>query len=120
MTEIHEQLAAAAREVARLAGGAEAGRLDDPTPCPDYTVRELTAHLLQEIVLHGWDLAAATGQTPQFPDEVAATVLSWLDHGEDTSQEAGWYRSSVPTDSALPLDRAVGRSGRDPAWRPPA
>jgi hypothetical protein len=70
-------------------------------------------------VLHGWDLAAGTGQTARFSEEAAATVLSWLERGEDTSQEAGWYQSPVPTARASTLDRAVARSGRDPAWRAP-
>ncbi|MFD7160517.1 maleylpyruvate isomerase N-terminal domain-containing protein [Kribbella sp. NPDC059898] len=75
MTEIHEQLAVAAREADRLAGAVDPDRLGDSTPCPEYDVRSLIAHLMQEIVLHSWDLAVATGQTPQFPDEVSATVL---------------------------------------------
>jgi hypothetical protein len=71
---------------------------------------------MQEIVLHSWDLAAATGQTPRFPDEVAATVLRWLEHDEDTEPANGWYDSPVPTASSSLLDRAVARSGRDPNW----
>ena len=65
MTEVHEQLAEAAREAARLASGAGADQLADRTPCPDYDVRALIVHLMQEIVLHSWDLAAATRQVPK-------------------------------------------------------
>jgi hypothetical protein len=116
MTGIHEQLGVAAEEAARLARSVDSAQLTGPTPCPEYDVGALAAHLMQEIVLHGWDLAAATGQTPRFPDEVAATVLRWLERGEDTSQAGGWYRSPVPTASSSPLERAVARSGRDPNW----
>lgn len=119
MTEIHEQLAAAAEEAARLARGVHAAQLTGPTPCPEYDLRALAAHLLEEIVLHSWDLAAATRQTPQFPDEVAATVLRWLDQDPDAKWDDGWYRRAVPTASISPLDRAVAQSGRDPAWRIP-
>lgn len=116
MTQIHEQLAAAADEVARLARGADPARLAGPTPCPDYDVGALAAHLLQEIVLHGWDLAAATGQTPGFPDEIAATVLRRLDDERRADESGEWYRDPVPAPGASPLDQAVARSGRDPNW----
>ena len=118
MTELHKQLAVAAQEAARLARSVDLTQLADPTPCPDYDVRALAAHLMQEIVLHSWDLAAATGQAPKFPDEVTATVLHWLERDEDAMRADGWYQSPVPTASTSLLDRAVARSGRDPNWRP--
>ena len=118
MTELHKQLAVAAQEAARLARSVDLTQLADPTPCPDYDVRALAAHLMQEIVLHSWDLAAATGQAPKFPDEVTATVLRWLERDEDAMRADGWYQSPVPTASTSLLDRAVARSGRDPNWRP--
>lgn len=116
MTEIHEQLALAAQEAARLARAVNVTQLDDATPCPGYDVRALAAHLLQEIVLHGWDLAAATGQAPSFPDEIAGTVLRWIDDDEDAKRAGEWYQAPLPTVSTSPLDRAVARSGRDPDW----
>lgn len=91
--------------------------LGAPTPCPEYDVRALAAHLMQEIVLHGWDLAAATRQAPGFPEEVAATVLRWIDGGEDAKRADGWYQGPVPTASTSLLDRAAAQSGRDPNWR---
>jgi hypothetical protein len=48
MTEIHEQLALAAGEAARLARNVDASRLDDPTPCLEYDARDLAAHSMQE------------------------------------------------------------------------
>lgn len=117
MTEIHEQLAAAAQEVARLARGADPAQLADATPCPGYDVRALAVHLMQELVLHGWDLAAATGQTPTFSDEITASVMGWLEQEEDAKRAGRWYQGPVPTTSTSLLDRAVARSGRDPGWR---
>jgi hypothetical protein len=119
MTEIHEQLAAAALEAACLARAVDPAQLGDPTPCPDYDVRAMIAHLMQEIVLHSWDLAAATGQTASFPDDVVATVLQRLDIEQDPKRNDDWYQPSVPTTSSELLDRAVARSGRDPSWRRP-
>jgi hypothetical protein len=117
MSQIHEQLGMAAQEAARLARGVHAAQLSAPTPCPDYDVRALAAHLMQDIVLHSWDLAAATGQKPRFPDDVTGTVLHSLEHGENTGSGAGWYQKPVPTGSSSLLDQAVARSGRDPNWQ---
>lgn len=72
-------------------------------------------HLMQEIVLHGWDLAVATGQTPAFPPEASTTVLQWLDSDGEDMSPGKWYEPPVPTSHTSPLDRAVARSGRDPA-----
>jgi hypothetical protein len=117
MTEIYEQLALASQEAARLARGVNVAHLNDATPCPGYNVRALAAHLMQEIVLHSWDLAAATQQTPRFPEEIAATVLQWIEDDEDAKRADDWYQAPVPTASTSLLDRAVARSGRDPNWR---
>ncbi|TDB91084.1 hypothetical protein E1264_02800 [Actinomadura sp. KC216] len=117
MADICEQLAIAAQEAARLARGVNSTQLTDRTPCPEYDLRALAAHLMQEIVLHSWDLAAATRQVPRFPDEVAATVLRWLEHEQDAKRADDWYERPVPTASTSVLDRAVALSGRDPKWR---
>lgn len=105
-------------EAARLAGGVDPARLGEQTPCPDYDVHALIAHLMQEIVLHSWDLAVASGQTPRFPDDVAATVLHRLDTEMAPDQYPDWYGTPTSTASESLLDRAVARSGRDPGWQP--
>lgn len=117
MTEIHDQLAAAALEAARLARAVSPAQFSDRTPCPDYDVRALIEHLMQEIVLHSWDLAVATGQTPRFPDDVVTTVLHRLDTEMSPGQYPDWYGTPARTASDSLLDRAVARSGRDPLWQ---
>jgi hypothetical protein len=116
MTEIYDQLALAAEEAARLARGVNVTQLNDATPCPGYDVHALAAHLIQEIVLHSWDLAAATQQAPRFPEEIAATALHWIENDEDAKRAGDWYQAPVPTASTSLLNRAVARSGRDPNW----
>lgn len=113
MTDLHEQLAIAAREAIRLAGRVDPEQFDNPTPCPAYDVRALIAHLMQEIVLHSWDLAVATGQQPVIPDEVAETVLRWLDSGGEDLTSGKWYAAPVPPGDDSPLARAAALSGRD-------
>jgi len=75
-----------------------------------------------ELVLHGWDLAVATGQ----PFEVARPNLeaSWqmVSQTPDTPEaRQGLFGPvvAVPTDASL-LDRVLGGAGRDPQWVAPA
>jgi uncharacterized protein (TIGR03086 family) len=75
---------------------------------------------LDEVVVHGWDLARATGQ-PYSSHE--ASVLACL--GFATSFEPppeagrGPFGPPVPVpDSAPALDRLAGATGRDPGWAP--
>lgn len=77
---------------------------------------------LDEIVLHGWDLAAATGQDfhPD-PDAVAACLeftASMSAPGQEQSRQ-GLFGPVVPVpDDAATFDRVLGFAGRDPRWTP--
>lgn len=72
---------------------------------------------LDEIVLHSWDLARATGQ----PFEVAPDLLEIV-HGFVSSigpddRDGSLFGAAVEVDSNAPLlERVLGLSGRDPAW----
>ncbi|MFJ4986871.1 TIGR03086 family metal-binding protein [Streptomyces sp. NPDC088732] len=75
---------------------------------------------LNELLVHGWDLARATGQDYR-PDpaglEAALALLTPFTAGSDGS---GPFGRPVPVPpSAPPLDRLVALTGRDPGWRPP-
>ncbi|WP_426500417.1 TIGR03086 family metal-binding protein [Streptomyces sp. D54] len=202
----------AARRIVALLGPLDDGRLDDPTPCPDYAVRELLGHLtglatafrdaarkdlgastavppdaalpvldddwrevlprrleevaaawrspdawtgvtraggvelpgevagavaLNELVVHGWDLARSTGQ-PYAAGEAelraCEALLAPAEDGPDGPAEDGGAEDggagdgpdggslfgppvAVPGDAPL-LDRVVALSGRRPDWRP--
>jgi uncharacterized protein (TIGR03086 family) len=75
---------------------------------------------LDEIVIHGWDLAVATGQDAGYDgpelDAVYETVQSFRAGGIE-----GIFgpEVAVPTDAPL-LDRILGVTGRTPGWRPAA
>jgi uncharacterized protein (TIGR03086 family) len=72
-----------------------------------------------EFVVHGWDVAAGSGQTLDVSPELAATVLEGVSAIAQMGRDGGWYGAEVPVaDSAPTLDRALGASGRDPAWTP--
>lgn len=75
---------------------------------------------LDEVVLHGWDLAAATGQ-PYQPDEdaIAAAAGFCAQIPDQPEARDGLFGPRVDVGAdASPLHRLLGLSGRDPAWRP--
>ncbi|MFZ0139603.1 MAG: TIGR03086 family metal-binding protein [Aeromicrobium sp.] len=74
---------------------------------------------LDEIAIHGWDLAVATGQ-PYDPDDATAAVV----HGfllesrkEPVPEELFGPVVDVSADARL-FDQALGLAGRDPGWPP--
>lgn len=77
---------------------------------------------MNELVVHGWDLARATGQAYTVDAPTADAVLVFLEQSaEETGGQGtpGLFGPVVPVPADAPaLDRAVGLSGRDPAWRP--
>lgn len=79
--------------------------------------------ILWEYVVHGWDLATATGQ-PWSPSEQACEASLGFAPAMLTDDYQGegkpfGPRVTVP-DDAPALDRLLGLSGRDPSWTPPA
>ncbi len=178
-------LAPAVAPTAAVVRAVPADRLDAPTPCGDWTVRQLVAHLLEwgpvleaaarkepaapapadvdldrleaqlaalavawsrpeawagvtrvggptelpasmiggmvvgEIVVHGWDLARATGQDVEWPVDLLEYLHNEVEKTADMGREMGVYGAPVPVaDTAPILDRVLGLTGRDPGWRP--
>lgn len=108
-----EELARAWREPSAWEGVASAGGLEMPGG-----VAAVVA--LDELVVHGWDLAAATGQ-PFVPDPAALDAAEGFCASipDDPEARNGLFGPRVPVAEAAPqLDRVVGLSGRDPGWRP--
>jgi uncharacterized protein (TIGR03086 family) len=75
-----------------------------------------------ELVVHGWDVARATGQPYDPEPEVLDAAKGFLvmvaspdaPAGPDVAFGPSWQ---VPDDAPL-LDRIVGLAGRDPGWSP--
>ncbi len=78
---------------------------------------------LDELVLHGWDLARATGQDFRCDPASTAAVLAFtsaLAQPEAEAGRAGLFGPAVKVAEDGPaFDRALGFAGRDPAWAPP-
>jgi uncharacterized protein (TIGR03086 family) len=73
---------------------------------------------LTEVVIHGWDLARATGQAYDVDPGIAEAVLATVAEFTAQGPVEGLYGPAVPiADDAPVLDRLIALSGRDPAWR---
>lgn len=71
---------------------------------------------LDELVLHGWDLARATGQ-PFEPDPTSVEIVHGFTAQFGESGAEGLFGPTVPVAPDAPLfDRALGNAGRDPGW----
>lgn len=71
-----------------------------------------------ELLIHGWDLARATGQPHAGGPAVTEAVYAFLRQAaEEPDRGGGLFGPPAPVPSgAPPLHRAVGLSGRDPGW----
>ena len=77
---------------------------------------------LDELVIHGWDVARASGQAYDCDSPSLAAVHGFVAAFSGLGQEAereGLFgpEVEVPADAPL-LDRVIGLTGRDPAWSP--
>jgi uncharacterized protein (TIGR03086 family) len=112
---LHE-LAESWRDPTAYGGITQAGPVDLPGE-----VAALVA--LNEVVVHGWDLARATGQAYD-PDPVAVAACAGFVAGfeppEGADSDGGLFGPPVAVpDEAPALDRLIGRTGRDPGWTAP-
>jgi uncharacterized protein (TIGR03086 family) len=113
ITENLAELAAAWREPAAYDGMTLAGPIEMPG-----SVAALVA--LDEIVVHGWDIARATGQRYPADLDAVAACLAWVE-GFTVPEGAGDgpFGPPVAVPAGAPaLDRLIGLTGRDPAWTP--
>lgn len=74
---------------------------------------------LNELVLHGWDLARSTGQPYGAEEAHLRNTLALLaDLGDDPPATSPFGPPVPVADDAPLVDRAVARSGRSPKWQP--
>ena len=75
--------------------------------------------VLDELVIHGWDLARAIGSPDGYDGPGLEAVLATVQQFRASGIE-GLFGPEVPTASDAPLlDRILGVTGRDPGWQPP-
>lgn len=110
-------LAKAWREPSAWEGLTEAGGLRMPADLAGVVA-------LDELVLHGWDLARATGQSFSSTPANTAAVLEFTRGSalpERAASREGLFGPVVDVaDDAPDFHRALGYAGRDPDWSAPA
>jgi uncharacterized protein (TIGR03086 family) len=111
-----DAMAAAWRDPAAWTGMTQAGGIDLPGE-----VAGLVA--LDERVVHGWDVARASGQDYDCDraslEAVRGFVAQFSGPGME-EQRRGLFGPEVPVSDDAPLiDQVVGMAGRDPAWSRP-
>jgi uncharacterized protein (TIGR03086 family) len=115
-TRIPRDLAALARawrEPGAWTGMTRIASMDAPAEMVGATAAD-------ELVVHGWDVARATGQPYEAEPEMLAVAGAFLDAFATPDAPAGPEVAFGPArllpDSEPPLDRLVAMAGRDPAW----
>ena len=90
------------------------GVMGDATPAAD-----VGAMLIMEMVLHGWDVAQATGQEYTCEAPAAEAVLKTVQAQAELFRKYDGFKDAINVpDDASALDRALALSGRDPQWKP--
>ncbi|MEU7531859.1 TIGR03086 family metal-binding protein [Saccharothrix sp. NPDC042600] len=70
-----------------------------------------------EFVVHGWDLARATGQTPEWDAKLLDYLLVEVEKSARQGRDMGIYGPEVEVpDTAPTLHRVLALTGRDPHW----
>ena len=78
---------------------------------------------IADFVVHGWDIAKATGQSTDLDPEIGRLALDWAREnlqpefrGDEASGRAFGAEVPVPHDAPL-HDRLAGFFGRNPGWQ---
>jgi uncharacterized protein (TIGR03086 family) len=106
-------LAAAWSDPAAWDGMTQVGGIDLPGQVAGWVA-------LHELVLHGWDIARATGHPYALDEASLATTFATLRHmypPEHPERRTGIFGPPLDVGpDTPPLDRVVAFSGRDPGW----
>jgi uncharacterized protein (TIGR03086 family) len=113
-TEIPDRLANLAeawRDPAAYTGTTQAGPVE-------MNADEAALVALDEVTVHAWDLAAATGQDYD-ADPGAVEACAQFVAAFDGPTDDGLFGPPVDVPESAPaLDRLLGATGRDPGWSP--
>jgi uncharacterized protein (TIGR03086 family) len=107
-----ETLAAAWRDEAAWAGMTQAGGQDLPAEVAGVIA-------LDEVIVHGWDIAVASGQRFSCEQPLLEAAYGFVQQSvaQNPQGTPGLFGPPVPVpDDAPLLHRLLGLAGRDPAW----
>ena len=105
-------LAEAWRDAAAWAGMTRAGGVDLPADVAGVVA-------LDELVIHGWDLAKAIHMPAGYDGPGLEAVYSTVQQFSASGIEGLFGPPVAVPDDAPVLDRILGLAGRDPRWEPP-
>jgi len=111
LTVVLEDLAIAWRAPSAWEGTAQAGGVTLPAV-------EMGTVAVNELIMHGWDLARATGQEYAADPRLLEPLIEFLSQGPPEGTPGLFGPVVVVEDEADLLDQAVSLAGRDPRWRP--
>ncbi|HET6478640.1 MAG TPA: TIGR03086 family metal-binding protein, partial [Actinoplanes sp.] len=107
-----EDLATAWKDPAAWTGTPQAGGVTMPATALGHVA-------VNELIMHSWDLARATGQE-YFVDPRTLEILIEFLAQFPAEGSPGLFGPVVPLDDeATLLDQALALAGRDAKWRPP-
>jgi uncharacterized protein (TIGR03086 family) len=108
-----KELAAAWRDPAAWTGMTRAGGVNLPGELAGVIA-------LDEVIVHGWDVAVASGQSFSGEPQLLEAAYGFVKQSaaENPQGTPGFFGPPVPVADGAPLlDRLIGLTGRDPAWR---
>lgn len=110
-----DELARAWRRESAWKGRVSAGGIE--MAAPDNAVVAV-----EELTVHGWDLARATGQQLRIDDTQLDVVDRFFDlfAGDMPAGEGPFGPVTPVQEGASRLDHVLAQTGRVPTWRPPA
>lgn len=106
-----DELVAAWREPAAWEGMTQAGGFTFPAA-------EAGRVALNELTVHGWDLARATGQTYTCDTATLEVAYAVLEPSKDADRGGAFGPAVEAAPNAPLLDRVIALSGRHPSWTP--
>jgi uncharacterized protein (TIGR03086 family) len=105
-----EELSTAWRDPAAWSGTASVGGVTLPAT-------DMGIFGMNELVVHGWDLARATGQDFAADPRALEVLADFLSRGP-AEGTPGLFGPKVPNTDDDPLPQVISLTGRDPSWRP--
>ncbi|GLY96805.1 TIGR03086 family metal-binding protein [Actinoplanes sp. NBRC 103695] len=109
MPVLLEELATAWKDPVAWTGTATAGGVTLPAA-------EMGLVAMDEVVLHSWDLAQATGQEMAADPRILESLLEFISRGPERGVPGLFGPAVEADDEATLLDLVVARAGRDPRW----
>ena len=83
----------------------------------DERLEEYVLQLAADHLIHGWDLAVATGGDPRLDPNLVHEVATWFAEREDLSRAAGVVGPRAASHGDAQGELLAG-AGRDPEWGP--